>query len=337
MDRRLRPNSISRSRRRTFLTDFPVQQQRDAGPDRRAGAGADSANGNDGTTWSTPSYDANGWLAGTNGVGYGVAGTIATPIQGLMSNVNSSAYIRLPFTLTGASNIAQLTLRVRYDDGFAAFVNGREVLRVNPGGDLAFNSTAATNHSSTAFEEFPVGVGGALLQEGANVLGIQGLNVATNDADFFVLAEVIGVSRILESPQPLYMSVPTPGAANSFGVAYPGPVITDVGHLPNVPLDTEDLQVTARVFPSFFNVTNVTLRYRVMFSNEVSITMLDDGNSGDGAAGDGIYGAKIPASAASPGQMIRYAIRAFRREWEFLAVAVADEHSRDRRIPRDNR
>jgi len=42
-----------------------------------------------------------------------------------------------------------------------------------------------------------------------------------------------------------------------------------------------------------------------MFSNEVSVTMLDDGNSGDGRGRRRIYGAKIPASAASPGQMIR--------------------------------
>ena len=43
-----------------------------------------------------------------------------------------------------------------------------------------------------------------------------------------------------------------------------------------------------------------------MFSNEVTVPMFDDGSHGDGLAADGIWGGVIPASAATPGQMIRY-------------------------------
>jgi hypothetical protein len=57
-------------------------------------------------------------------------------------------------------------------------------------------------------------------------------------------------------------------------------------------------------------VTNATLRYCVMFTNEVALPMADDGVHGDGAALDGIYGAVIPASAATTGQMIRYYLTA---------------------------
>ncbi|MBM3845222.1 MAG: hypothetical protein FJ405_02910, partial [Verrucomicrobia bacterium] len=41
-------------------------------------------------------------------------------------------------------------------------------------------------------------------------------------------------------------------------------------------------------------------------SNEVVVAMADDGAHGDGQAGDGVYGAAIPASASQPGQMLRY-------------------------------
>ena len=108
----------------------------------------------------------------------------------------------------------------------------------------------------------------------------------------------------------VYFTTPTPGAANLGGTAVPGPIIDSVKHTPNVPLDQEDLVVTARVQPSFQAVSTVTLRYRIMYSNELSTPMLDDGAHGDGAAGDGVYGATIPASLSTNGQMIRYLVAA---------------------------
>ena len=108
----------------------------------------------------------------------------------------------------------------------------------------------------------------------------------------------------------VYFTTPTPGSANLGGVSVPGPVIESVKHTPNVPLDNEDLLVTARVLPSFAPVSTVTLRYRIMFDAEVTLPMFDDGAHGDGAAGDGIFGATIPASASTNGQMIRYLIAA---------------------------
>jgi CotH kinase protein/Lamin Tail Domain/Bacterial TSP3 repeat len=109
---------------------------------------------------------------------------------------------------------------------------------------------------------------------------------------------------------PVYFTAPTPGAVNPGGSAVPGPVIESVQHSPNVPLDHQDLLVTARVRPSFQAVSSVTMRYRIMFSNEVTTPMFDDGAHGDGAAGDGLYGATIPANLSTNGQMIRYLIAA---------------------------
>jgi hypothetical protein len=50
----------------------------------------------------------------------------------------------------------------------------------------------------------------------------------------------------------------------------------------------------------------VSLYYRVMFGAEVSLAMLDDGLHGDGVAGDGIFGAIVPNTAYTSGQMVRY-------------------------------
>jgi len=108
----------------------------------------------------------------------------------------------------------------------------------------------------------------------------------------------------------VFFTAPTPGAVNPGGSAVPGPVIESVQHSPNVPLDNQNLLVTARVRPSFQAVSSVTMRYRIMFSNEVTAPMFDDGAHSDGAAGDGLYGANIPENLSTNGQMIRYLIAA---------------------------
>lgn len=105
-----------------------------------------------------------------------------------------------------------------------------------------------------------------------------------------------------------YFFRPTPGTAN--GTPYPnvGPAISGVQHRPARPGDTDDLVVTAAIAQTQKPIASVQLKYRVMYDSEVTLSMFDDGTHGDGAAGDGVYGATIPASAATPGQMIRYYI-----------------------------
>lgn len=111
-------------------------------------------------------------------------------------------------------------------------------------------------------------------------------------------------------PSGVYFTQPTPGAPNPGGSAVPGPAFEEVGHVPDVPRDDQDLAVSARVRSTFQPVGDVRLAYRVMFDPEVTMPMADDGAHGDGAAGDGVYGAIVPASAAGPGQMVRYRVLA---------------------------
>jgi hypothetical protein len=110
----------------------------------------------------------------------------------------------------------------------------------------------------------------------------------------------------------VYFTHPTPGGPNLGGTDAPGPTILNVQHSPNIPSTNDDLIVTARVSPSFYNVASVTMKYRLMYGSEASVPMFDDGAHGDGAANDGLYGATIPVSTFSNagGQMVRYYISA---------------------------
>ena len=73
---------------------------------------------------------------------------IKTDLRTNMSGINSSAYLRLPFTVTNAAAISSLTLRVRYDDGFAACLNGALVASANAPATLDWDSSATNWHST---------------------------------------------------------------------------------------------------------------------------------------------------------------------------------------------
>ncbi len=87
----------------------------------------------------------------------------------------------------------------------------------------------------------------------------------------------------------------TPGAQNSvFGASYP-PMVTRVSHFPAVPRAGQAVQVTADV-SGLDPIEEVRLFHRAAGDPSFALVLLfDDGLSGDGAAGDGTYGATLPA------------------------------------------
>src|SRR2546426_2204608 len=252
-------------------------------------------------------------LTGGPGVPVDFGPSIATDLRPIMWNVNSTAFIRIQFEVANPAEIAQLTLRLKYDDGFVAWLNGQEIARRNAPDAPAWNSAATGGRPddlAVQFEDFNVSPFASLLEVGANVLAIQGLNIDATNTDFLIQAELVATGVGSNGTQPSYFSTPTPGALNRFGAADTGPLIFGVGHSPGTPAANEALRVTARVLPTFNPVAEVTLHYRVMFAGEVSLAMNDGGAGGDAGAGDGIWSGNIPAGAAANGQMIRYYVSA---------------------------
>ena len=183
----------------------------------------------------------------------------------------------------------------------------------SPSPGPGWNSTALaarTANESGMAEEFSLTGIKDLLVAGTNVLALHGLNVSSDSPDFLLLPELIGIQRGMDSSRHVYFTQPTPGAANGPGATNMGPIVGEVGHLPVVPADGDDLTVTARITPTVGAIGAVTLKYRVMYGTEYSVPMYDDGQHGDNLAGDGIFAGAIPAAASKPGQMVRYYILA---------------------------
>ncbi len=151
-------------------------------------------------------------------VPYTVGGSdvVNTDIQTVMQGINTSAYVRVPFVVNDVDQIDSLLLTMRYDDGFAAYINGAEIARANAPTSLTYNSVATVSRPIQQVREvqtFVLDVAAfSALIEGENVLAIHGLNDALNDDTFLVLPELVG-TKLLEN-QPSYFATPTPGNAN---------------------------------------------------------------------------------------------------------------------------
>jgi hypothetical protein len=145
-------------------------------------------------------FNDSSWLSGTGAVGYeagsGYEELISIDVGGQMYNGNTSCYIRIPFTVgENLNSFNFLTLNMRYDDGFIAYINGTEVQRVLFTGTPAWNSQADGNHEAQDFESFDISAHLNTLQQGENILAIHGLNVSTTSSDFLISAELVaGVS-----------------------------------------------------------------------------------------------------------------------------------------------
>lgn len=179
-----------------------------------------------------------------------------------------------------------------------------------PSTGLAWNSSAATARSSTEiFTPLTVDLTPQIpnLTVGTNVLAIQGMNAGAGDSDFLIFPELIGTITTADANTRVYLTSPTPSGVNGLGSTAIGPLITDATDSPIVG-DADDIHVTAKITPTLFPVSTVKLFYRTMYGAETELGMVDDGTAFDGAANDGVYGAVIPASASTPGQMVRWRI-----------------------------
>jgi hypothetical protein len=156
-------------------------------------------------TWrSEAAFDVTNWLlclGKPGGVGYekdsGYDNYITLDVEDEMYSRNATCYIRIPFNLNAdvVDSLASCTLRIRYDDGFVAYLNGSEVARRNLTGNPQWNSTASSQNSDASavvFEDIDISGYLSKLRTGTNILAIQGLNYATTSSDFLISAELTG-------------------------------------------------------------------------------------------------------------------------------------------------
>lgn len=183
-----------------------------------------------GLSWTDPGFDDTSWIHGLNGIGYerGAGGEFepllaidlldpALPAEsridsdGDNSNENDSVYIRFPFELANPAAVSFLRLKVKYDDGFIAYLNGTELARRNAPAAADWNASATGNHPDTqalVFENINVSSFLDRLRAGTNVLAVHALNDGLTGSDMLLVAALVDEA---------------PASANSVGIPHAQP------------------------------------------------------------------------------------------------------------------
>ena len=154
-----------------------------------------------GDGWLVIDFQDEGWQSAQMGVGYdenttysnefGANGNLGDALNG----VNNSVYIRATFEINDPASITELILKMKYDDGFVAYLNDTLIADANAPGGLSWNSEATADHSdneAVVFQDFNVTSFLYLLNEGKNVLAIHGLNGGITSSDMLIAAELHG-------------------------------------------------------------------------------------------------------------------------------------------------
>jgi hypothetical protein len=159
-------------------------------------------NGSPGLDWTQPDFNDGAWTSGSTGIGYG-DGDDATLLNDMRNNY-SSVYIRRKFSVADVDSLEGFGLRINYDDGYVAYLNGVEIGRspnmAERGSPPPFNATAAYNREAVVGAEDFISLATyrsiLLPAPEANVLAIQGHNVTLNSSDFSLLPELIERKRL---------------------------------------------------------------------------------------------------------------------------------------------
>ncbi|MEM7014187.1 MAG: PQQ-binding-like beta-propeller repeat protein, partial [Verrucomicrobiota bacterium] len=120
--------------------------------------------------WTKLDYDDADWKRGKAGFGYG-DGDDKTEIK--MRGEFSQVRIRREFEATGDES---LILRINYDDGFIAYINGQEIAR------RGVSEGRVSSHEASGFEN--IDLEKVPLLKGRNVLALEGHNTSKGSSDF---------------------------------------------------------------------------------------------------------------------------------------------------------
>ena len=160
-------------------------------------------NNRDDDDWTAVDFDDSNWSRGRNGAGYerssGYLSLISSALnfRTKMYNRNETLYLRYTFDVDQPEAIDELLLRMKYDDGFIAYLNGKRVAAANAPTTPRWNSGATALHDdqlAVVAQTFEISRHRKHLTKGKNVLAIHGLNYEKNSSDMLIVAELVYAS-----------------------------------------------------------------------------------------------------------------------------------------------
>jgi len=151
------------------------------------------------TEWTEEGFDDSTWSQGVTPFGYDPGGPypIATQLSDMPYSY-TTVYMRISFDVSDPAGLVALSLEMFNDDGFVAYLNGKEVERsstvgIAPGIPLVYNVTCSNKSPEpSSYESYDITSSANLLISGRNWLAIHGINTSRTSSDFIVSARLIG-------------------------------------------------------------------------------------------------------------------------------------------------
>ncbi len=169
--------------------------------------------------WHLPTFNDATWSNGVGGIGYG-DGDDNTVIP----NPTTTVYMRKSFNIVDTSVIKSAIFCMDFDDGFVAYLNGKEIARANMDPTQQWNSLANTSTEANLYQGLQPAYFilsqaalDTLLINGTNVLSIETHNYIATSSDlssrpFLQLAMTNSI--LSYSPVPSWFIPPTPLQSN---------------------------------------------------------------------------------------------------------------------------
>jgi len=155
--------------------------------------------------WNARTFDASAWELLPSGFGYGTnpaeLKTVTTRLDDMKQDRQLagtpgylSIFVRAKFNIPDPSLARKLILKVAFDDGFVAFLNGMEVVREGMRGTPpGFRQGASATVADAVEKRFDLTPHLSKLKAGENLLALQGHNVNTSSSDFVLSPSLFAV------------------------------------------------------------------------------------------------------------------------------------------------
>ena len=183
---------------------------------------------NQGTTWRAVAFDDNAWPAGPSELGYSegdeatLTGFIDVQPEINGTRRNATTYFRHKVDISEPAAFSYFSLKMKYDDAAAVYINGAEAVRtVNLSAGATFDTyaTSSTPNERTYFEFI---IPTSLFIDGENTIAVEIHNVSATSSDISFdlrLRGEIDTSNGNNITQPVILTEPVQLNARSYNSA----------------------------------------------------------------------------------------------------------------------